>query len=495
MTARLAEEEKRMLLQGKTLLASDRLSQLAVQESRLSDGHKRTSEALAWLDRRLESDLAASSRSEREAETDSADPLAPPSREETAAAMRDALGHETRAEALRKKIETRGEMRKTSDQTGDPSTHSGTSLSFEAQARLNRIKEGHMVWDGEVPAEAGGGQRDIDLWADANHRQRSSLVHVRPFPDLSATSKAARASAAPSIAGIYDQIFVDQIDETCGRADCDPVKDSMVDCTLVLDENWDAVEGGSDSVGGDRVGRRSHYERKLSQNLAECLGVALHRLRVNEMRPGPSWYRVNELIVDLTLLPDSGGHPPTCKELREELARQARKHNSRLRACMPAVRVEVPDGEGVLPYLATEKPRMSFSFLRGGIVEDAPPEPPAMKATVDNDALLARDHVTTASQHVQYMVREVLPAAQRNADGFWVNVEEGKPPALPKGVYSARYGSVENAVVGTPRLSRQWRVWAAGAAVMLIVAGWVLYLHSAEIHRQLDLWRAETAVN
>ena len=118
-----------MLLQGKTLLASDRLSQLAVQESRLSDGHKRTSEALAWLDRRLESDLAASSRtrSEREAETDSADPLAPPSREETAAAMRDALGHETRAEALRKKIETRGEMRKTSDQTGDPSTHSGTS--------------------------------------------------------------------------------------------------------------------------------------------------------------------------------------------------------------------------------------------------------------------------------------------------------------------------------------------------------------------------------
>ena len=125
-----------MLLQGKTLLASDRLSQLAVQESRLSDGHKRTSEALAWLDRRLESDLAASSRSEREAETDSADPLAPPSREETAAAMRDVLGHETRAEALRKKIEKRGEMRNTSDQTGDPSTHSGTSLSFEAQARL-----------------------------------------------------------------------------------------------------------------------------------------------------------------------------------------------------------------------------------------------------------------------------------------------------------------------------------------------------------------------
>ena len=76
---------------------------------------------------------------------------------------------------------------------------------------------------------------------------------------------------------------------------------------------------------------------------------------------------------------------------------------------------------------------------------------------------------------------QVLPAAQRNEDGFWLRMEEGKAPALPKGMYTARYGTMEEALTGAPKLSRQWRGWAAGLAVMLILVGWVLYMRSDQL--------------
>jgi hypothetical protein len=76
---------------------------------------------------------------------------------------------------------------------------------------------------------------------------------------------------------------------------------------------------------------------------------------------------------------------------------------------------------------------------------------------------------------------QVLPAAQRCDDGFWLHIDDSKAPTLPKGMYTARYGTMQDAEPGTPRLSRQWRVWAAGLAVMLIVGGWVLYMRADEL--------------
>jgi hypothetical protein len=73
---------------------------------------------------------------------------------------------------------------------------------------------------------------------------------------------------------------------------------------------------------------------------------------------------------------------------------------------------------------------------------------------------------------------QVLPAAQRSEEGFWLRVDESKAPTLPKGMYTARYGTMADDTPGTPRLSRQWRVWAAGLAVMLILSGWVLYMRA-----------------
>ena len=399
-----------MMMRGKELLASDRLSQLAGKESRTMDGAKRTSEALTWLDRRLDADLAATQAGAHHAANDAETPE--PSRAETEAALRDIMPAKSKAELLREKIERRGMPDEEGKSLRAEFTSSGRSyLSSEAAARLDRIKEGHQVWQDEQPA----GKRDHDMWADQAHRERASLVHVRPFPDLSATSKAARASAAPHIAGIYDQIFVDHIDDTCGEPDREPIVDRFQDCTLILDETWDTVEGAEDQVGGDNVGRRSHYERRLTQNLADCLQVPLHRVKVCEMRPGPSWYRVQELRVDLTLLPDAGGHPPTCKELVERLQSQAKAHDSLLRSRMPAVRVEQPDEAEDMPYHAADtKPLMSFSFLRGGIVEDTHDTSKrashgfADGKTRVNSALLARDHITSAPQHVQYMVQQVL---------------------------------------------------------------------------------------
>jgi len=386
-----------MLMRGKELLATDRLSQLAGKESRTSDGAKRTSEALIWLDKRLDADLRAAA-SGRSISEDVETPVA--RRSETEAALRNAVPSKSKAELLREKIERRG-LPDAKDSTQAEYASSGCSyLSQDARVRLDRVKEGHAVWAEEMPATT----RNIDMWADQAHRQRASLVHVRPFPDLSATSKAARASAAPYISDIYDQIFINEIDDTCGEPECEPVLDRFQDCTLVLDEQWDTVEGANDSVGGDFVGRRSHYERRLTQNIADCLSVPLHRIRVNEMRPGPCWYRVQELIVNLTLLPDAGGYAPNCKTLCDQLALQAKSPTSKLRTCMPAVRVEMPNED--LPYHAPQaKSGLTFSFLRGGIVEeDAAPKRPDAS---DDNALLARDHITTAPQHVQYMVREV----------------------------------------------------------------------------------------
>jgi hypothetical protein len=397
-----------MMMRGKELLASDRLSQLAGKEVRTADGAKRTSEALTWLDKRLDADLRAATAGGGQHVGDDAEaPEA--SRAATEAALRDILPTKSRAELLRERIERRG-MQEEAAKTASEFTSSGRSyLSREAAARLDRLKEGHQVWEKEEPA----GKRDHDMWADQAHRERASLVHVRPFPDLSATSKAARASAAPYISGIYDQIFVDQIDDTCGEPEREPIDDRFQDCTLILDETWDTVEGAHDQVGGDNVGRRSHYERRLTQNLADCLGVPLHRVKVCDMRPGPAWYRVQELRVDLTLLPDAGGHPPTCKELVQELQKQAKVHESGLRSRMPAVRVELPT-EDMPCHAPDATPSMTFSFLRGGIVEEtAGTSKRSSQGFVDGKArvqtaLLSRDHVTTAPQHVQYMVQQVL---------------------------------------------------------------------------------------
>lgn len=389
-----------MLMRGKELLASDRLDQLAGKESRTSEGERRTSEALTWLDKRLDADLKASmSGKQLPGVTDIETPVA--TRAETQAALRTVMPSKSKAELLREKIERRGMPEDTVSIKSEYASTGRSYLSVDARSRLNRVKEGHQVWAEEMPAE----NRDHNLWADQAHRQRASLVHVKPFPDLGATSKAARASAAPFISEIYDQIFVDGVDDTCGKADVEPIVDRFQDCTLVLDESWDTVEGANDSVGGDFVGRRSHYERMLTQNIAHCLKVPLHRIKVNEMRPGPSWYRVQELIIDLTLLPDAGGLPPTCKDLCDHLSSEAKSPSSPLRARMPAVRVELPQED--LPYHQSQPQNsMTFSFLRGGIVEEPHKVQKPKNQQVDN-ALIARDHVTTAPQHVQYMVQKV----------------------------------------------------------------------------------------
>jgi hypothetical protein len=384
-----------MMMKGKELLASDRLSLLAGRESRTMEGEKRTSEALDWLDKRLQADLQ---KTKSLVGSTPESPAVAVFREETA----HVLPTKSKAEILRERIERRG-MPDTEKSMKSEFAESGISyLSQEAKARISSIKEGrgHPVWHqgSAMPAQ----QKDIELWADQNHRQRASLVHVKPFPDLSATSKAARASAAPFIAGIYDQIFVDGVEETCGEADVEPIRDRFQDCTLVLDEAWDTVDGAKDSVGGEFVGRRSHYERRLTQNLADALQVPLHRIKVNEMRPGPSWYRAQELIIELTLIPDAGGHPPSCKEMCTDLANQAKTAGSKLRSHMPAIRVEFPQ-DGDLPYHAAQKQDgMVFSFLRGGIVEEKQAKTPR-----PDTSLIARDFVTNSSQHVQYMVQQV----------------------------------------------------------------------------------------
>jgi hypothetical protein len=368
-----ALNEDELVLRGKELLASDKLDHISGKGSRTLDGARRTSEALAWLDHQLG---AATNPDGVGVGTEFKGPAAPDlspvaARLEAAgweAALREWQPNKSKAEILREKIELRGSLSTASSTKSEYAGSGHTFLSVGAQSRLRRIKECQGNHEGEhVP----GGKPEVTLWADQAHRQRSSLVHVRPFQDLSATSRAAREAAAPHIADIYDQIFVNQIDETCGVPDSEPIDDCFQDCRLVLDEQWDAVDAGNDGVGGERVGRRSHFERCLTQNISRCLSVPLHRVRVNEMHPGPSWYRVNELIVELTLLPDAGGHPPSCTKLCKELYRQAKTSGSLLRQCMPALRVEVMEQGCKQPepdLVSDSKLSMSFSLLRGGIV-------------------------------------------------------------------------------------------------------------------------------
>ena len=391
-----------MMESSKELLAADRLSRLAGKGSRTLDAAKRTSEALAWLDKNLEAEVAATrAKSGHATSAPTQDSVASNTKNEI-----EVRPSKSKAEMLREKIERRGLLQPEPSTRAKRTDSSQTFLSQDAQARLKRLKEGHDVGEGE---DISTDKKEMDLWADSKHRQHASLVHVRPFPDLSATSKAARLSAAPHIAGIYDQIFVENIQDTSGVPDCEPVDDRFQECTLVLDEHWDTVDGGNNSVGGEKLGRRSTYELRLTQNIADCLDVPLHRIQVTEMHPGPSWYRVNELVVQLTLLPDIGGRPPTCKKLCEELQRQAKTNNSRLRQRLPALRAEVPEEDSKLPFHAPDsKPPFSFSLLRGGIVEDRMSKNEQKGIISVDNALLARDHMNTAPHHVQYMTQKVF---------------------------------------------------------------------------------------
>ena len=98
-----------MMLRGPELLASDRLTQLEGKESRTLDGARRTTEALAFLDKRLEAELRAA-KSVVPGAVPKEDETPEALKAETEAAVRSILPSRSKAELLRERIEKRGRM-------------------------------------------------------------------------------------------------------------------------------------------------------------------------------------------------------------------------------------------------------------------------------------------------------------------------------------------------------------------------------------------------
>ena len=207
-------------------MASDRLSNLASKELRLQTESKRTSEALDWLDRRLEAELKAASKdrlpSYHQEGIDSDihethyDELLPAHAELEILKSKFSAPRKSRAQQLRERIERRGEYQAAADKHGDESFRPDSSrshLSEDGLHKLEQIRTGKHASGRQqhVPEE------EVSLWADKAHRQEASTIYVKPFPDLYSLSTPGRCSAAPHISQIYENIFINDVEDTLGR--------------------------------------------------------------------------------------------------------------------------------------------------------------------------------------------------------------------------------------------------------------------------------------
>lgn len=503
--ARLREEERKVVTRSRELLAADRLTTLAGRESKIAEESKRTSEALTWLDRRLEADLRAAAAPPGGGRL----PFRSESRDNADVAKRAEIdlgvyASKTKVELIKSKADQLKEMMAERDKAirgreeAVPERKEGESaLSADAQRRI-----AHILGTGSEPSEHGGAAEDEE--AQRRHMEeervqtlgnfadggRGSVRRVDPLPfsGLRSMSHAARTTAAPHIAHMYEQIYLDGDEEgadgeggmaqTARTRRGDAGSDAPVGITMVLDEEWGNVQGGEGGVGPSSRARRSYFEEKLVQDLACCLRISPNRLRIVDIRPGPSWHRAAELMVGMLVVPPPAEEHhwelPSCWAVAEEMKRQAGDAASRMRSGGTGVRVLRGEIDKHRRLELSEMARtragppvdpLKFSLLKGGLSGDV---------GGGHRALLASEHSKEAPQHALYMVDQVLPAAQRNEEGFWVDPSASKrTPELPRTLYGTW---PEDQRTEAPRLRRQWRIMGAGAAIMLILVLWVLYL-------------------
>jgi len=242
--------------------------------------------------------------------------------------------------------------------------------------------------------------------------------------------------------------------------------DSPVFVTLIMNEKWDKVNGGEDTVGDPmNLGRRSHYERLLLQSISSSLQVPIYRLQLDELYPGPSWYRVNELHVHLVILPDPAGTGASCSEIAANLVKQAEDSTSVLRrnaATCFIVRINIEKRTVLRPASMPSDQEFGFSSVDFRAHERFE----GLSNTEERETLIPKAHQQTGF---------IIPAGLVSYPDRMGKDEWKQEVDNAKGEYPPQYGAVDT-TADRPWLSRRWRIFWAAAGVSLVVVGWLLYM-------------------
>jgi hypothetical protein len=488
--------------ESKALLASDRLGSIASRENTLHQEAQRTSDALAWLDRRLEADIRASRKALGDADELPAvvygvDARGEEQREAEADVHAAVLqlkhgqqppGRTSRIEQVKERVaRSHGSTpRSVIDEplpVPPPGAVGGSVLSARAREQLARIASAHRSSDAGSDAGGDAGaarspRRGPGLWAARPREEERGAVRVLPNADVWSMSDDGRRSAAPHVADLYRQIFIADARDlppadaaAAARLERGPAAaegpavgaahgdDRALRIELVLAEGGAEVAGWKGSWGSvpdARSARRSAWERALLADVAAGVGAAPHRLCILGVARGArgTWATLGggEVRVALRVVPDADPAAPPCRELARRLAAAAADSSSALRA------------------------RGATRHARGARVEaeeEAAAAPAAAPAAAAGGG-------GAAGRRGGGRARGALPVAVRDADGFWLSAAEPVPvdaPALghygacaPAGSCGRRGGRVVNGKV--------LRVYLLGAAAFALLFAWVALRHA-----------------
>lgn len=273
---------------------------------------------------------------------------------------------------------------------------------------------------------------------------------VPEFVDVTKLSAASRRSAAPHIYNIFEQIFIDS-DAAHQRPAIpelpDAVRASMrasginleeelgltgtrAEVVITIDESWHHLTGGT--------GIANRLSKQLIADLAIALRIDKSRIQVTSVRPDAAGARV---VAEIILLPGADNEPAAV-EVAEALSLQAgtpksmlhamtstrRAGDVRFREVQPAVFKALRGGQQG-PYQA---------LLRGGVVVDDRGVRPQLSAVHGINSTQLKGQAAGQQERGGYNVRDALDAQQRQSqamqmveaarrhqEGFWVDVDRG----------------------------------------------------------------------
>ena len=135
---------------------------------------------------------------------------------------------------------------------------------------------------------------------------------------------------------------------------------------IEMDQDFDEIVSPATGRG------RFQFERQVLADLSIAMSVNKQRFLLERIEPKKGWRKLS--VIELLVLPDEQGHPPSCDNLASQIAEEVNKGSLNAMPSMRrAVRAEIHDKDA--SEEASNRPiqqegELKFSLLRGGIFFD-----------------------------------------------------------------------------------------------------------------------------
>jgi len=242
---------------------------------------------------------------------------------------------------------------------------------------------------------------------------------------------------------------------------------------------------------------RFQFERQILADLAIALNVSKKRFIVERIEPKEGWEK--HTIFDLLIVPDEDPTAtPTCGQLAalivEEVNQGSLRSMPSMRKSLRAeLRKEHDDMRQTSTGLKDSDGDLKFSLLRGGIFVDSK-HISVMSAVHRGEDVSSGSHgaletetgmepeglrLALALQEKEMSAARRQREERRAREGFWVDVEAGKPPpAVEADNFPGQYGTFSgHASQSSGNGAFLYWVMAIGGGIMLLLMVHVLYLH------------------